>query len=374
MTASTEPSGGGLVLTKTSAYNYAGLLAGQIDEKGLTTSYTYVNGGRSVQTNFPNGSQSIKTHYHDGTPYKVTGNAQVDEWINPGVNSDGTTTEMDYFGSNSGIRWESIQRDWLGRTIADTVPAYGGGSSVKQSYYNTLGQLYKTTQTGMSATLYQYDSMGQLQYTWLDYNNNGQLDLGGPDRVTETRSQVMVDSNNVWWNQTQTFVFPQGSSTPTLKLDVRQRLVPYGSTQTDFTNGVEITETDSYDYYGNLTKEVVNSNPTTGVVTDTTTLPNSTTPKITTKYNRLLVSSQTAQGIVTTYQYDALDRETSEIDPRKGTSYTSYFTSSSQNGQLGQVSSKTDAAGKTTGFAYDPADGRSAVANRPARQYGLSRL
>jgi hypothetical protein len=115
----------------------------------------------------------------------------------------------------------------LGRTITQTQSAYNGGTSVQQSTYNTLGQLIKKTKTGQSATLYQYDGLGQLQYSGLDVNNNGQLDLGGTDRITETRSQVYEDTNNIWWNRTQTSVFNvANSSTPVLLKDVRQKLVP----------------------------------------------------------------------------------------------------------------------------------------------------
>jgi RHS repeat-associated protein len=68
------------------------------------------------------------------------------------------------------------------------------------------------------------------------------------------------------------------------------------------------------------------------------------------------MSSQTPQNIVTTYQYDGLYREISEIDPRKGTSSTAYFTSGA--GENGQVSSHTDAGGNATSYTYDSTDGR----------------
>lgn len=356
LTTTKQAASGGATLTTASTYNYAGLLTSQTDNTGLTTSYAYTNGARTVTTTYPNGSTKVTDKHLDGSAKSTTGNAQVNQFTSSVVNSDGTITTTTSLGTSGSSRWSANQTDWLGRTINQSQPAFGGGTFVKGSTYNTSGQLIETTQTGMSATLYQYDGLGQLQYMALDVNNNGAIDLGGTDRITETRSQVYEDSNSVWWNQKLTYVFNQsGSSTPVLKSEVRQKLVPYASNYTDYSNGVRITETDSYDYFRNLTTEVVNSSYSTAVVSDTTTLPNSTVPKVSVTYNGLLVSSQTPQNILTTHQYDGLDRETSEVDPRKGTSYTAYFTSGP--GENGQVSSRTDAAGKTTSYTYDSSDG-----------------
>jgi len=357
LTTSRQTPGGGLALSTASSYNLAGLPVSQTDTTGLVTSLVYSNGARTVTTTLPNGSTRVTDKHLDGSAKSITGNAQVNQFMSSAVNGDGTTTTTTNLGSSGSSRWSAVQTDWLGRTISQTQPAFGGGTFTKQSVYNTLGQMAKTTQTGMSATLYQYDGLGQLQYAGLDVNNNGQLDLGGTDRITETRSQVYVDSNNVWWNRTQTSVFNvMNSSTPVLKSDVRQKLVPYASTPSDYSNGVKITETDSYDFFGNLTTEVVNCNRYTLVTTDTTTLPNSSVPAVKTSYHGLLESTQTPQNVVTTYQYDGLDREVSEVDPRKGTSYTTYFTS--VTGSNGHISSRTDAGGNATSYTYDTTDGR----------------
>jgi RHS repeat-associated protein len=357
LTSMKEPSGGGTTLSTANAYNLAGLQTSQTDSSGLVTSFSYTNGARTVTTTFPNGSTRVTDKHLDGAAKSITGNAQVNQFVASVVNGDGTVTTTTNLGTSGSSRLSTVQSDWLGRTISQTQPAFGGGTFTKQSIYNTSGQLTKTTQTGMAATLYQYDGLGQLQYTGLDVNNNGILDLGGSDRIAETRTQVYEDSNSIWWNQTLTYVFNQtGNSTPVLESEVRQKLIPFITTVT--------SETDSYDYFRNLTVETLNINEVnpsenginTTIVTDTTTLPNSSVPRIGVKYNGVLMSSQTPQNIVTTYQYDGLYREISEIDPRKGTSSTAYFTSGA--GENGQVSSHTDAGGNATSYTYDSTDGR----------------
>jgi RHS repeat-associated protein len=370
LTTMKNPAGGGITLATAATYDLAGLPLTRTDASGVVTSYAYTNGGRTVTTTNPNGSTLTTDQHLDGSAKLVSGNGAVNQYSSSAVNTDGTITTTVYQGTAApagSSRWSSSQSDWLGRNIAQTLPAFNSTTvfNTKQSFYNTIGQLVKSAQTGRSATLYQYDGLGKLQYTALDVNNNGTIDLGGPDRITETRSDIFEDGSSVWWNRTQTSVFTTaGGSTPVLSSDVRQKLVPYASNAVDYENGIMITETDAYDYYGNLTTDVVNSASATAIVTETKTKPDSTVPQVSVTYNGALVSSQTTQNLTTTYQYDGLYRETSEIDPRTGTSSTAYFTTGP--GQTGQVSSHTDAAGNATNYAYNASDGRLSCQTDPA--------
>ena len=357
------PAAGGLSLVTNATFNQAGLVTSQTDASNLQTTYAYTNGTRTLTTTYPNGSALITDKYLDGSAKSVSGNAAVNQYNSSVVNSDGSITATNFQGasaSGGSPRWTSVQTDWLGRAIAQSEPSFGSTTlfDTKQNFYNSSGQLFETTQTGKAATLYQYDGLGQLQYTALDICGSGlPISTSGTDRITGTSSQVYEDSNGIWWNRTQTFVYNvAGSSTAAPLSDVRQRLVPYASNNADYLNGVKITETDSYDSFGNLTKDVTNSNSSTAILTETKTLPNSSIPSVSVKYNGVLVSSQTPQNITTTYQYDGLYRNTSSVDPRKGTSYTAYFTATT--GENGKVASTTDAAGNATNYTYYAADGR----------------
>ena len=296
LSTSTQPYGGSPTLTTLAAYAPSRLPTSKRDEKFLTTAFAYSNGGSTVTTSLPNGSSVITSKHLDETPNSVTGNGEVNQFTSAVVNGDGTITSKTYLGSSGSPRYTTTQTDWLGRTTAQTNPGYGGSTFTKQSYYNTAGQLYKTTQTGMAATLYEYDSLGQLLYYGLANEGNSTLDLAGsgsvPDRVTETRNQIYVDSSNIWWNQTLNYVFNQvGNANPVLKAEVRQKLVPYPNSLGNYQGGVAVTETDTYDYYRNLTTDVTTYVPSSQLVTETKTLPDSSVPAVNEIYNGLPESS-----------------------------------------------------------------------------------
>src|SRR6185312_13997330 len=175
LTSST--SGGGLSLTATTVYNQAGLPTSQTDATGLTSTVSYANGGRTVTSTLANGGTQIVDSRIDGTQKSVTGTGVIAQYYGCSVNSDGTITCQTNVGTSTSSRASTTTTDWLGRTITQTGPAFGGGTVTAQAFYNSSGQLTKTTQTGVAPTLYQYDGLGDLQYTGLDVNNNGTLDL-----------------------------------------------------------------------------------------------------------------------------------------------------------------------------------------------------
>ena len=281
------------------------------------------------------------------------------------MNTDGTITATVSLGTLWSRHVSRLRsRTGLGRTIAQTTPAFGSsGTFTKTNHYNSGGQLYETTQTGQAPTWYQYDGLGQLQYKVAPHIENAtQTDLKVSDLVTDARSQVYMDANSVFWNQTLNYVFGPGSSTAILASETRQRLLPYPS-QGSYSSGLKMTETDTYDYYRNLTTDIVSSGYQTAITTETVTHPDSSVPAVTTSYNGLLESSQSAQNITTTYQYDVLGRQTGITDPRTGTAKTAYYTTGI--GNIGQVQTQTDAASNSTTYAYDTTDGRLSFVTDP---------
>lgn len=351
-----QSTSGGLTLTTSSAYNLAGLMTSSTDQSGLSTAYAYANGGRTVTATLPGSATKITDHHLDGSLKSVTGTAVVGQYYSATVNNDGTITQTTYIGSNNSPRWSSVITDWLGRSLAESRPAPGNGTFTKSYTYNSAGQLSKTSETGLADTLYTYNGMGELDLTGLDVNQNGTLDLAGPDRVSEVKTAV-VQENGIWWKQTLNYVYNQDNgNTPLLQSESLERLVPYDYEGTSYDDGIAKAEVDSYDLFRNLTVKTTVMNRPTATVTDTTTLPDSSVPEVAATYNGLKVSQQTAQNLTYYYQYDTLGRQTQAVDPRTGTTTTAYFTSGT--GAIGQVSSVQDPAGDTTSYTYNSTDGR----------------
>jgi RHS repeat-associated protein len=379
LTTTVAPAAGGLSLVSSSTYNLAGQLTGSTDERGLSATVAYTNGGRTTTVTMPGGATKITDLWRDGSLKSITGTAVVAAYSQTDVNtSDGTLTFASYVLRSSDLssptsapRWTKVTKDWAGRTIKQEQPAPPSASPstfTKQYYYNSSTQLTKTTETGLADFLYQYDAQGELQYSGLDINADGDLDLAGPDRVTEVRSSVYYDSGTTaWYARNLTYVYNQeSSSTALLQSDVRTRLAPYPGTSTNFDDRQVMTETRSYDVFGNLTVQTGVLARATRLGTVTTNVPDSSVDAVETVLNGLKVRSQTPQNLTSDYLYDGLGRLVKTTDPRTDTSSTArigYYTSGT--GQIGQVQWRDDPAGNRTSFTYESTTGRLATETDP---------
>lgn len=362
----TYPYGGGVTLTTSATYNQAGLVTGSTDERGLSTSIAYTNGGRTVTTTLPGSATKVTDRYYDGQVKSVTGTSLVASYSDVTVNTDGTLTSTSHLASSSSARWSSTTTDWMGRKIKEEHPASSSGTFSRQFYYNSAGQLYKTTETGLADTLQQYDALGELEFAGLDINGNGSLDLAGTDRVSRVREQF-VYQDSAWWRQSLKYVYNQASnSTAQLQSESLTKILPYAGSGTDFSNGVVYGESRSYDLLRNLTTTQTVVNRSTKFSTVTTNVPDSSVDVVSTSYNGRAVSTQSAQNLTSYIYYDALGRQVKQTDPRTDTSSTArigYYTSGT--GAVGQVEWRDDAVGNRTSYTYESSTGRLATVTDP---------
>ncbi len=379
LTTTTAPAGGGLSLATSATYNLAGQVTSTTDPASLSTTYAYANGGRTVTVTHPGGATTITDRWLDGSAKSVTGTAQPAAYQAVTVNtSNGNLTTNRYALRTADIstptsapRWSRVTSDWLGRPVTEERPAPPGASPstfTVTSTYNSVGQLTKRSETGIADTLYQYDGQGELQYSGLDVNANGSLDLGGMDRVTQVRSQVYNDtSQGAWYLQRQAYVYNQDNNgTPLLQSDTRTRLVPYLGNNTDLSAGKVLTEQRSYDVFGNLTIQTAAVDRASRLATVTTNLPDSSVDAVVTALNGRQVRSVTAQNLTYDTYYDALGRVIKTTDPRTDTSSTArigYYTSGT--GQTGRVAWREDSAGNRTNYAYESTTGRLSTETDP---------
>ncbi|MGD9162472.1 MAG: RHS repeat protein [Desulfobacteraceae bacterium] len=112
-----------------------------------------------------------------------------------------------------------------------------------------------------------------------------------------------------------------------------------------------ISDSLSIDIYGNETHNTATINRTNKLETRTTDYPDSTIDEVSITENGLLISTTSKSGVVLTYSYDDLGRNTGVTDPRIGTSVTHY-------NDKGQVDWVEDAAENRTLFTYDPDTGQ----------------
>jgi len=268
--------------------------------------------------------------------------------------------------TSGSVRKQEGWTDWLGRTTKVSRPGFTGQPAFEeQSFFDSAtGRLIKSTRTGYASTLYQYDALSQPMRSGLDLNANDALDLSGADRIADS-DQYFEYLNSAWWLTKVAKTYPTANSGTALTVATsRQRL-------TGFTGNLR-AEVVSVDTDGNIstqTTTVDRANKTTIVTTTVSGVAN--TQSVTYK-NGLPTSTTGFDGLTFTTGYDALGRPSTSIDPRTGTTTTTYkpgstfvyriqdaagnYVSTYTYDNAGRTTSVTNADGKVTRFQYNTLD------------------
>lgn len=349
----------------TRIYNKAGLLTSETAEStggSFVTTYSYSNGARTVTATMPNGATKITDKYLDGSTKSIAGTGLVAQYYTATVNSDGTITRQTTVATSGGARWIKTTTDWVGRTSKEEKPAYGSGTFVKEYTYSAVGQLTKTTETGLAPTITDYDAWQKPYRTGLHFGTGDHLVTSSLDRITETDSIFEQDGSGVWWIKQTTKGYNQDNNgTPVTQSVTRTRL-------TAFSNFAQ-SETKTTDIFGNQTQQIVSVQRYSTnayindvkLVTETTTYPNSSTPEIKVTRNGLLQKQQSRQGLVSRMYYDVRGRLTKQTSPRTDTNPNDLRTGYATNSD--RVAWTKDTAGNQATFGYDSAGRQNAVTN-----------
>ena len=346
---STTKAAGGLSLSSSKEYNPAGQVIKETDTRGLTTTYTYLNGvntrtvkGAVKTATLPGGFNRITENYLDGTQREIIGDAVVAKYYDYGVNDDGSAWIETRIGRNDSTRFVKITRDMLGRTMKEERSGYGG-TIVSQSIYNSKNQLVKTTKTNLADTLYVYDELGNKIRSGLDINANGTLELASMDRISDTETNF-VNESSAWWTVSSNKVYAtDNSDTITTVSTEKTRL-------SAFTGNI-VAETKQIDIHGNETIQTTTIDRTNKTVTRTINVPDSSIDTQTIAVNGQVSIERTTSNLTNTYAYDALGRPIDFNDSRTGKNTVSYYVAGV--GKIGQIHIQTDAAGNYKKFDYN---------------------
>ncbi|MBW8780717.1 MAG: RHS repeat-associated core domain-containing protein [Verrucomicrobia bacterium] len=362
---STNAVGGSEQLVSSHTYDLAGRMSSETPTGLGATTYAYDPVNRTTTATLPNGATQIQSLYLDGQPASKTGTGVVPEYYTYSIQSDGQKVTQVNLATSTSTRLVKTWTDWIDRTTRTERPGFAVTSQPvfyeQNTYSATTGLLTRTDRTVGSASLYQYDPLGNLILSGLDVTNNGTLDLTSTDRITG-QDKWFANENGAWWLATTSTTYASAtSSTPTTLQSTRQRL-------TGFTGNLR-SESRMIDAEGNTTVQTVSVNSTTATVTQTTTLPGLANPKVDTAVNGLPVSSLSPDGLTSTISYDGLQRPQTTVDPRTGSSTVAYvsctalpFTvTDSRNvvvatynyDNLGRKNWVKNASGYYTRYAYD---------------------
>lgn len=342
-------SGGNLNTVAIWEYNVAGQLIKFTNHQGLVTTYSYLVGintgsntkGNTVTVTNPGGFSTIRLYYCDGQLSAITGDAQVAEYFDYGVNTDGSLWQKVNIGGADSARWEKSTTGLLKQSIKNERSGFNG-TIVQQNFYNAKKQLVRTTQTGLAPTLFEYDALGNVVRSGLDVDNNGTLDLASNDRISDT--EISVDSS---WKTVVSKVYGITDNSTATTVSVKKQRV------SGFAASV-IAETQIIDIHGNVTTQTLAIDRTNKTITVTTMTPASSVEARVIIVNGLKMSERSTSNLTTTYAYDGLERLVSVTEPRIGVTTITYHTTAGKNGLKATV---TNAAGNMTTYDYDTTTG-----------------
>ncbi|MCX6938836.1 MAG: hypothetical protein NTU80_13280 [Verrucomicrobia bacterium] len=332
-------------LISTRAYDRVGRITSETPAGLGTTTTTYDPAARTRTVTAPDGAISISTAYIDGQPASVTGTATVAEYYFYGIEGDGRRWSRRHLAAADSPRWTTTWTDWLGRTVESQEPPYSGSVNRKSTQtYDSRGLLTRSTGPGSHPTLYEYDAFGAPSRTTADFNENGQVDLTGPDRVS-TQDTQLIFADGAYWQQTVSSGYlTLGSATPTKLGETRTRLTGYTGTLRD--------EAWSEDIEGNRTTAKLTVDRAARQVLRTTTAPGLLAPSVEEARNGRPVRSTAPDGITVTTGYDALGRASTTTHVRSGTARTT--TLAYHSGTTLPSTVKDPANITTSSTFYDP--------------------
>ena len=363
-------TGGSLSLTNTATFDKAGRRTSTTDAAGLTTSFSFLNGGLALETILPGGATIVRSNYLDGKLKSITGTAVTNEYhtyeyiVNTSTELPRYCAETIHYGTPTSARVVTNVTDSIARLIRSSAPSYNGGSvTTEYGYYSFIDtdfgglgcQLRSIATPGRGTMQIEYDFHGRKTKQTVE------------DRMSETVFAFAEDSSNHWFSVTTNLTYNESGGKQMTSV---QRVQLTGLS---FTSGV-LSRVFTQDVDTNLTVSTTYANRATKLshiisVSDISTLEST---NIT--FNGLLVanSGMTFSG-QTVYTYDALRRQLKVVGPLgfgTGTRYSpqssqvtattnaaglvttiEYYTQSSIN--AGQIKSTTSPAGKTTRFEYD---------------------
>ncbi|MEI6212237.1 MAG: hypothetical protein WCR06_11500 [bacterium] len=161
----------------------------------------------------------------------------------------------------------------------------------------------------MNRVIYTFDSLGRQYQTCQDLNLNSQVDLSGPDRVSET-SQYYEQTDGDWW---------QVSEQKEYRDDGQAHVVAASRTRLTGLSLARVSDSLSVNARGNVTESITALDATDARIrTTTTAYPDSTNAAVTLTINGLPVRNTGKDSLIYRQGYDALGRQVASQAPDGG--------------------------------------------------------
>jgi RHS repeat-associated protein len=312
---------------------------------------------RFVKTDDDTERPSEVTDYHlDGRILKSTGDMSPATSYSYSTTITGLVTTVTYLEGTIERESTTTQYDWVGRVKSVTK----GGATTNYFYGNTgsaNGNLVKITDPDNVSTLYSYNLKGERTTTAIDVNNNNQVDIGGPDRVTISETVPgLYEGSHVWTTTTNVYEADNDDPvTPILTRHVSTDGLREWSIPIDSPPSSSVTNLGTS---GNWTHTVTQADGNYSITTYVGGLMDTSAQY---SSDDILIASTTMRDDTTSPAsgYDSLNRPTHRRESQTGLLTTAYLSNTCDF-----VKSVKDAGNRITLFTYDHR-GRRKVVDAP---------
>lgn len=308
------------IVQESNTYDLAGRLYERRDARNRLTSiaetFNATTGERTVTTTNPDLGTVIEVSARDGSRLSVGGTAAAPlaYAYDYDTGSGQLYTQETRIGlSGATTEWTKTYVDFAGRAARTVYP----DAAQVQSFYNTLGQLFRQVDPDGVTTLYAYNARGEQTVAAVDIDGDNTIDYGGLDRVTRTTTifaNKTVSSGTYVVQRTTTEAWETDNADTPATVSVSEQ-TPDGRRSWSTTRGLTTSSVATYDGSGGRT--VVTTAADGKVVTEAYAADRPLTRTVS-------HPSLGALGSVT-YAYDAHNRLWTETDARNGTTTYAYY-------------------------------------------------
>ena len=357
-TLGTRRDTGAMTTTEATAYDILGRVVSRTDALGRVTTTAYSADGLTTTVTTPAGATTITQQNPDGSTARISGTAQREVVYTHSVQGN-CLCEMQQLADGTIIAQTTT--NGFGQVVVQAQPNTQGGFICTRSEYNAKGQLVKTwADTGLdttptAATLYEYDSMGNVVKQTLALTEQP-----SPENSPITESSFGAESleDGVYSLTTTTRYNAAGQPLSSVQKQLISQLSPTLESKSVFVSERGLTSTQWTVYSGGTKRVQYSTVPGSSITAETVTVDGvvrsqKDTAGITTTATR----SYTANGMVLT-QTDGRGNTTTTVTDKAGralmvTDAAGNVTTTVYCDCCDQPASITDAQGNTTCYRYD---------------------
>ncbi|MES2476469.1 MAG: RHS repeat-associated core domain-containing protein [Verrucomicrobiota bacterium] len=342
-----------------------GRIVSSKNASGITTSYSYPDGGIATEKLSPGGITKRTENYLDGRTKSISGSGVVPEFYSYDVHPDdnmissshslGSATDhtvrktIQEFENSTGNRVKIITPSPAGGTVGTEYEWYGDHLFAETTTEHGSAPVMLSRRLHAPTFFFSLENLvGFEEFEGFDMDGDSELTFGSTDRFSKREWSYIVDDGKIF-RRTLSHRYPDGTEANKLTTETRERLsfVPDGTGEyIDLQKVIEpsgrsVTTTTTVDVGSATIVTVHDDSATTGVDTTTTAV------------NGYVTKIQKAGFTKSeTFQYDTLGRLVKASDSRGAASRTI-----NNNFQVDKI---IDHLGRETSYIYYPSNAANA--------------